>query len=274
MKRRNSRTGMTNSNPQRLTMRIGRNTMAFLAQDELGGETHYEPYVVKSGISMAANLRQAFKSSDMLMQAPQRVRVLIDSDVLMVPVELFNEQSMEDMHNHAFPRQEQDAVYYNVLPDLNAVAVFAVNKDLRLVLDDHFKDVSLIAAVTPVWRYMHRRSFTGPRQKLFGYFHEKRLEVFSFRQNRFKFCNSFNAGRPADALYFLLYVWQQLQLQPAFDELHLMGDLPEQEWLMGELNTYLHKTFVVNPKADFMHQPITEIKGMPYDLMTLVVKGR
>jgi len=264
----------SNHTTKRLTIRIGRNTLAMLEQDVATGEVAYEPYVVKSGVSMAANLREAFKNSDMLLAAPPRVRVSIDSDVLMVPVELFTEETMEQMHSHAFPRKERDAVYYNVLPDLNAVAVFSMNKDLRLVLDDHFKDVRLVSAVQPVWRHLHQRSFTGVRPKLFAYFHEKRLEVFAFRQNRFRFCNSFDATRLNDALYFIFYVWKQLQLQPEYDELHLVGDIPEQEKMVQELKEFIEKVYVINPVADFSHHPVTEIAGMPYDLQTLVVKGR
>ena len=39
-----------------------------------------------------------------------------------------------------------------------------------------------------------------------GYFHDKQLDIFSFQQNRFKFCNSFETSRAHDSLYFLLYV--------------------------------------------------------------------
>ena len=81
---------LANKNKQRLTLRIGRGTMAFAtyADDERTAVV-YEPYVVKSGVSIAANLREAFKTSDLLLQAPPRVRVMLDTDVLMVPVELF-----------------------------------------------------------------------------------------------------------------------------------------------------------------------------------------
>ena len=291
----------TNIMKQRLTIRIGRGTLSF-AQPVLAGsgtaqeaaassqQVLFEPYVVKSGVSMAANLREAFKSSDLLLNPPPRVRVFIDTDVLMVPVECFDEKQMETMYLHAFPRinvrddslqagapsgmRKEDAVYYNVLPDLNAVAVFAMNKDLRLVIDDHFQDVRLITAMLPVWRHLHQRSFTGARHKLYGYFHEKRLEIFSFQQNRFKFCNTFEASRAHDALYFLLYVWNQLQLEPAYDELHIVGDIPEEEWMIGELRRFLQKAFVINPKADFNNHPVADIKGMPYDLQTFFVKGR
>lgn len=263
-----------NNNLQRLTLRIGRNTLSVLSQGEEENDLSFKPIVVKSGVSMAVNLRQAFKTCDILMMPAARVRVLIDSDVLMVPIELFDEQTMAEMHNNAFPRQEQDAIFYNVLPDLNAVAVFAMNKDLKLVLDDHFRDVRLISAMSPVWRHMHQRSYTGSRNKLFGYFHEGRLEIFSFKQNRFKFCNSFEATRSKDALYFLIYVWNQLQLQQRFDELYLMGDIPEKDWMTNELKRYVQKVFVINPSAEFGEHPGTELKGVPFDLQTLIVKGR
>jgi hypothetical protein len=259
---------------QRLTIRIGRHTLSFSQPTEDDSDVVYEPYVVKSGVSMAANLREAFKTSELLMTPQKRVRVVIDADVLMVPVESFNEEQMETLYFHAFPKKEQLAVYYNVLPDLNCVAVFGMNKDLRLVIDDHFQDVNLVIAMSAVWRYLHQRSFTGNRNKLYGYFHEKRLEIFNFQQNRFKFCNAFDASRAHDSLYFLLYVWKQLQLEPEHDELHIVGEIPDQEWLVSELKRFLQNAYVINPEADFNHHPITEIKSMPYDLQTLFIKGR
>ncbi|MCR4603339.1 MAG: DUF3822 family protein [Prevotella sp.] len=266
--------GENNNLVRRLTIRIGRSSLAMLEQPSSGSDIIYEPYVVKSGVSMAANLREAFKNSDLLLQAPPRVRVLLDSDVLMVPVELFEENHMEEMHSHAFPRREQEAVYYNVLPDLNAVAVFSMNKDLRLVLDDHFQDVRLIAAIQPVWRYLHQRSFTGIRPKLYAYFHEKRLELFAFQKNRFRFCNSFDASRIKDAQFFIFYVWKQLQMDAVYDELYLVGDIPGEEAMLQDLRKFLQKVYVINPAADYGQHPVLDITGIPYDLQTLVVKGR
>ncbi len=262
------------ANPsRRLTLRIGRNSLMILAQDADEALT-FEPFVVKSGISMAANLREAFKQSDLLLTVPPRVRVLLDNEVLMVPVELFSEQTMEAMHHHAYPSREQEAVCFNVLPDLNAVAVFSINKDLRLVLDDHFRDVRLLSMMQPVWRYMHQRSFTGMRKKLFAYFHEKRLELFAFQQHRFRFCNSYEAAHVKDAVFFITYVWNQLAMSQDDDELHLMGDIPEQEETLSLLRRFLKKVMMVNPAADFGQHPGTAIKGMPFDLQTLLAKGR
>ena len=187
-------------------------------------------------------------------------------------MEQFEEGKITQMYNHSFPqKQQQDSVFFNVLPDLNAVAVFALNKDLKMVLDDNFAEVKLMTALTPVWKYLHRRSFTGVRNKLYGYLHDQKLDIFAFHQNRFKFYNQFDVTRQQDALYFLLYVWKQLLLSAEQDELHLVGDT---EGLVDELRKYLLNVYAINPSADFNRAPATKIKGMPFDLITLFTKGR
>jgi len=260
----------------RLIIRIGKHSLSFATVEPAQAEASvtYEPYVVKSGMSMAANLREALKGADLAAQGIRKVQVLIDVPVLMVPVEQFQEQDMSEMYRHAFPGREQEAVLYNVLPDLNAVTVFSMNKDLKLVVDDNFSGSQFVVAMSPVWRHLYQRSFTGARAKLYGYYRERRLDIFAFQKNRFKFCNQFEVHHAHDVLYFLLYVWKQLMLQPEYDELHLVGDLPDQEWLVDEVRRYVQKAYVINPSAEFNSAPATQVKGMPFDLMTLLTKGR
>lgn len=269
----------------RIFIRIGQRHLSFSSVDMTQAETpvSYEPYVVKSGMSIAANLREALKGAALAQMGVFRAMVLVDAPVLLIPVEVFEERTIVEMYNHSFPRREQEQVYYNVLPDLNAVAVFAFSKDLHTVLDDNFADLSILSALSPVWRHLHRRSFTGARSKLYGYFHDQKLDIFSFHQNRFKFFNQFETTRTHDALYFLLYVWKQLQLSTEHDELHLVGDIfvaetpaadGGQQWLVDELRRYLQNVYVINPSAEFNRSPVTRIAGMPFDLMTLFTKGR
>ena len=257
-------------------IRIGQYHLSFSTIDAENSETPvtYEPYVVKSNMSIAANLREALKGAGLKQMGIVRALVILDTPVLLVPVEVFEEQTMADMYYHSFPKKEQEQVLYNVLPDLNTVAVFSINKDLKLVLDDHFRDVRMVTVLQPLWRYLHQRSFTGKNRKLYAYFHEKRLELFSFQQNRFRFSNSFDASRSKDAVFFIAYVWKELQMDAEADELHLMGDISDDETVTTELRAFLKKVLVVNPSADFNQHPVTKVKGIPFDLQALVVKGR
>ena len=122
------------------------------------------------------------------------------------------------LYQHAFNSHNSDAILYRVQPELNAVAVFPINKDLKMVVEDNFKDVRFTPIMQPMWHYLHHRSFTGIHRKLYVYFHDKKLDIFGFEKNRFKFFNSFNAEHAKDALYFILYVWKQLGFNQMQDE--------------------------------------------------------
>ena len=260
----------TNNLQARLTIRISSNALSFSVVDrDTERQLIYEPYAVKGGMSMAANLRQAFSESDLLGRGYQKVRVFIGSPLLAIPLEEFHEEDIETLYQHAFTGHNSDAILYRVLPSLNLAAVFCINKDLKMVIEDNFSDVRFIPVMQPVLSHLHQRSLAGIRSKLYGYFHEKKLEIFCFGKNRLKFYNSFDAEYAKDALYFLLYVWKQLGLNQQQDELHLVGAIPDKEWLLYNAKLYVKKTFVINPSAEFNRSPITEIKDLPFDLLTL-----
>ena len=257
---------------KRLIIRISKGRLSFATAE--GSKVLFEDYALNSSISMAANLREALRTLPLLAEDFERVLVMVDAPTLMVPTNLFVEEERDALYRHAFTDVEQQQVMHTVLPDLNAVVLFAIQKDLRSVIANNFGNVRYTTAVAPVWRHLHQRSYTGQHQKIYGYFHDRRMEVFSYAQNRFKFCNSFAVNNPNDALYYLLAVWKQLNMDAEHDELHLVGDISERDQLLEEAQKFVKRVFYINPSGEFNRAPITQIKGMPYDMMTLFVKGR
>jgi len=49
----------------------------------------YEPFTVKSGVSIAANLRDAFPQARLLDRGLERADIIIDGPTLLVPLDLF-----------------------------------------------------------------------------------------------------------------------------------------------------------------------------------------
>ena len=138
----------------RTIIRIGRQTLTFALPEnpeatggsKRGAKVMLEPYTVKSGMSMAANLREAFKESALLAIPNERVHVIIDTPTLILPIEEFDENNMEELYRYTFPGGIHEVIVHHVMPELNCVAVFAINKDVRLVVTDHFDNVR----ITPV----------------------------------------------------------------------------------------------------------------------------
>ncbi|MCH5312448.1 MAG: DUF3822 family protein [Prevotella sp.] len=261
---------------QRITIRASQKTLSFSSVVLTNAEQPivYEPYPMRSDISIAANMREALRTASLPLQGYTAAQVMVESPVLMIPFDVFDEEDCNELYKHTFADSGQRKILHNVLPNTNSVALFPINKDLKMVIDDHFNDVIYIAALSPVWNYLYRRSFTGVRNKLYAYFHDSKVDIFSYQQNRFRYTNQFNALRPYDAIYFMLYVWKLLGLRQSHDELHIVGDIPEKEVLVEEMRKYVHRVYVINPAGDFNRAAATKIEGMPYDLMTLYTKGR
>ena len=257
---------MTLEHLQRLVVRISRGSIAFSDQN-----VTFERYAIKSSISLAANMREALRNVPLLQQSFERVTVMTDSPVMLVPADVYVSEEQEELYRYTFNHQEQQVVLSHVLPNLNAVAVFSIRKDLRNVLTDRFgAAVRFLPLMTTVWRHFHQRSFTGPRNKLYTYFHDHRVEVFSYAKNRFRFCNSYAIGNnSADALFYILSAWKQLGFEACEDELHLSGDIPEREQFVENAGKYVKRVFTVNPSGEFNRAPVTQIAGMPYDMMLI-----
>lgn len=53
------------------------------------------------------------------------------------------------------------------------------------------------------------------------------------------------------------------------DELYLSGDIIDRENLLHDLQLHLKKVSAINPSADFNRAPMTRIKDITMDLLTL-----
>ena len=261
----------------RTIIRIGRQTLTFALPEnpeatggsKRGAKVMLEPYTVKSGMSMAANLREAFKESALLAIPNERVHVIIDTPTLILPIEEFDENNMEELYRYTFPGGIHEVIVHHVMPELNCVAVFAINKDEKLVVSDHYDNVRITPIDSHVWRHLHERSHSGQARKLYAFFHEGWMSVAGFSKNRFRFVNTFTTHEVTDSTYYLLYVWQLLAMDQKKDELYIVGDIPSEEELKAELRKYVQNVFQINPSAEFNRDPITQIPNVTYDLICL-----
>ena len=198
---------------------------------------------MKGGISVSANLREAFKTLPLLQKRHAKATVLIDTATMLVPDEEFDTDEASAIFDHAFSGYEQDAKLYCEMPRLHTVALFAVNKDIQTVLNDHFDQVEYMPVCLPVWQQFSQRE-DGPRQRLYCYFHDDKLDIFAFSKHRFKFCNTFSATHSHDALYYLLSAFTQLGLKAERDEVILSGVTPHQKWIIDHLSKYVDRSSI------------------------------
>ena len=157
---------------------------------------------MKAGINIAANMRLAFGNSPLLALGHRRANVLMDTPVMLVPSEEFDETAAAQLYRQVNTVNSADGVMWKSLPGLNTVAVYAVNNDLPNRPRRPFRRCCLHAAhatrVAPLLRHKPRRA-SPP--SLLRYMHDGRLELTAFRRDRF--CsNSMAVTTTDDAAYF------------------------------------------------------------------------
>lgn len=260
--------------PLRLTMRLSQERILLAAADPQGKRKLVsETFPLNRAISAAANLRELLSRSNLLGGGFKQVQVLLATDPMLVPLSEFQDEDMPTLYHSSFSGHQGDELVSNVLPDLNAAVVFPVNKDLKGVLEELFDEVTFMPLAQPVWQHLYRRNFSTPRRKLFAYFHDHRVEVFSYAKGRMMFCNNFDAAQQSDALYFLLYAWRQMGYHGEDDELLMVGDVPDREWLAEKLRQYVRRFTILNPAVEFGASSASLDHQLPYDIK-IIFLGR
>ena len=253
-----------------LIIRIGIDTLSLAVVGETASSlVSFEQTPLKSGLSAAANLIESFRSNELLQKKYATVYIMVDTPTMLIPSDEYKANEAAMLYDHTFTDNEQQLKISCSLPELHVVAIFSIDRDLKTVIDEHFSDKHFLPICLPLWRHLNQRGNSHGRQRLYGYMHGDRLEIFRFNQNRFKFCNSFAASQAQDALYFLLYVFCQLTMDATRDEIYVIGDIPRKKWLTDQLHEYV-KNIVPTDATDLGIDQSQRWQQIPLDMMAMI----
>ena len=92
-------------------IRVGHGSLAFAYRNGDGAGFSFVPYAINGGISMAANLREALRDDTLRLAKWRKVQVLLDSPVVMVPIDEFNRFTISADANKllvpSYPQQKE-----------------------------------------------------------------------------------------------------------------------------------------------------------------------
>lgn len=245
-------TDLTLTKQYTLSIRLSTDGFTFSIYNPI--ETEQMPPVTKetdASLPLAANLRSAFRETDFLGLPYKRVNVLMESKrFTTIPLEMFDENQAEQLFYYNFPRQEYEAVCCNLLQRNNLAVVFALDKGVRNFLLEQYPEAHFYAQATPLIACFAEKSLAGNSRKMYAVLHADCIDIFCFERDKLLLNNSLPCTETADRVYYLLYVWKQVEFDQERDELHLSGTLREKEKLLEELRRFVRHVFVMNPIPD------------------------
>ena len=85
---------------------------------------------------------------------------------------------------------------------------------------------------------------------MYATFRKDTIDIYCFERGHLLLANSFSCTHTEDSIYYLLYVWKQMEFNQERDELHLTGILSDKEILMNELKKFILQVFIMNPASN------------------------
>ena len=232
----------------------------------------YLPQPMNMDLPVAANIRELLKS-DILQYPYKRVNVLqVSKRFTLYPFELLeNEEHYDPFFHYNHPKKENEVVLCNELIKANMKILFGMDQTGWQLLSEHFPKARFYSQSSPLIEYFVAKCRLGNSKKMYVYVRGNSLDVFCFDRGRLLLANSFAGNHVEDAIYYLLYIWKQLDYAQERDELHLVGTFHDKEKLIAGLRRFIRQLFIINPKSEFNHPALTRIEDIPFDLQTLLL---
>ena len=142
---------------------------------------------------------------------------------------------------------ELDDLLPNILKKNNVVVIFGIDKSTYTFLNEQYPEARFYSQSTPLIEYFSIKSRLGNSKKMYASVRKDAIDIYCFERGQLLLANSFECMQTEDRIYYLLYVWKQLEFNQERDELHLTGTLSDKETLMNELKKFILQVFIMNP---------------------------
>lgn len=194
----------------------------------------------------------------------QTVRIfLANLDYTLIPGPLFNPSRKEDyLHFNLSDHRSDNVIFYDRLAGLDAFTVFAVPRWLKDKIDEVFTPVPIHHAVSSfIESILSHYKYLSRNHTLFINIQPGFFDMLILHEHDVIFCNSFHFVNPDDALYYVMFVLEQLKLTPDQMELYVMGEMGKHAQVIERLASYLPRLELVARNESFRYSHTFE--GIP-----------
>lgn len=167
----------------------------------------------------------------------------------LIPNALFDESNKESLLGFNHRVESEDKVLSNTLHNLDARNLFTISKDFESETRKHFSNVHFIHSSTAFIEGLLVQNKNNTTKKVFANFFPEHMEIVILEGRKLLFTNAFKYKTPEDIAYYLLFVYEQLHLNPESIELVLSGDIEKSSSQHALLYNYIrHVKFASLPE--------------------------
>lgn len=228
------------SSQYRLSILIRKNGLSFITLDtvsrkviafkeiEVAAFDHYKEYCyfVNKAFKTEAFLEHSFKSIAVIYQS---------FTALSIPVDLYASEHKRTYFALNTEVAVDEAILSNDIPQLEAKKLFTIPKALFEIIKDHFPESTIYHQTAPVIQSVYKEQAF---ECVYLNIHPDFFDIQIFNTDEMLLDNAFKFETKEDLLYFIVYTFEQLGLDPKTQKTILFSELNQNDELIELLKDY------------------------------------
>jgi hypothetical protein len=176
--------------------------------------------------------------------------IIANTRFTLIPEALFAENEKDHYFNFLHEREPGDAVASDRLEHLGLFSVYGISGTMNKELDQAFPGATLNHVSTVLIRNIWMHVKNRPGSRVFLNLREGQFDLLAFEGNQLKYCNAFHFLTAEDIAYYIIFVFEQLNLNPEEINLSLLGNIDKFSPVFELLFRYIRNIDFLGRKED------------------------
>ena len=156
------------------------------------------------------------------------------------PNAIYEEKYKEDLFKFHFPENNGIALNHNVL-NTGVNVLYQMPDDICRFILKSFAEPEFFHHSEPLITYFSEKAKTANNNRMIVNVEEYGMDILCFSRGTFLLGNYFQCDGLSEALYYILFIWKQLQFNQINDSLLFTGNATFKEELISRLAFYIEQ---------------------------------
>lgn len=243
---------------KRLSVQVHLNGLSFLMQDEnMTAALFYKNIAFDTALmpeEVLAEIKKAYETYEELNQKVKEF-TLVHQNLLfaLVPKAVFHKEQAADYLNFNAKLLPTDYVAYDILETLELVNVYVPLTNVNNYFFEHYGEFTYKHSASVFIESIVAQERNNNEFKMFVHLYKRQMDVLVTKGKKIQLFNSFYHTIPEDFIYYILFIAEQLSLNPDEFQLHLSGNIEEKDPYFEIAYTYIRNVTVSENQTPFLN---------------------
>tara|TARA_R110000850_G_scaffold277086_1_gene422329 strand:+ start:56451 stop:57281 length:831 start_codon:yes stop_codon:yes gene_type:complete len=239
---------------KRLSVQVHLNGLSFLMQDEDSHTGVFFKHITFDSALMPeevlTEIKKAYETYEELNQSVKEF-TLVHQNLLftLVPKAVFYEDQAANYLNFNAKLLPTDYVAYDTLETLDLINVYVPLTNVNNYFFERYGEFTYKHAASVFIESIIAQERNNNDIKMFVHLYKRQMDVLVTKGKKIQLFNSFYHTTPEDFIYYILFIAEQLSLNPDEFPLHLSGNIKKKDPYFEIAYTYIRNVTVSENKS-------------------------